>query len=159
MLAVLTERTTGRARLTQKRYRNDFRQFALLICTARKRQPLGAVVGQWIAAQRKRVAPRWQRLQRIAVSVRQLRLFLIHHGWNARWRCPGEKLHSRVWTRQLCVCPVLLACCCRPSRRKLYDRGDLPSPDPRRPSILHARPRWVSEAQSLCTFSPDDYTH
>jgi hypothetical protein len=41
-----------------------------LVCTAGKRQPLRVVVGQWIAAQRKRVAPQRQRLQKIAVSVK-----------------------------------------------------------------------------------------
>jgi len=41
-----------------------------LFCTAGKRQPLRVVVGQWIAAQRKRVAPQRQRLQKIAVSVK-----------------------------------------------------------------------------------------
>jgi hypothetical protein len=38
----------------------------------------------------------------------QLRLFVIHYGWTAGWRVPGEELHSRVWTRQLSLWPVSL---------------------------------------------------
>jgi hypothetical protein len=37
--------------------------------------------------------------------------------------------------------------------------GHLPHLNPRRPSILHAGPRWIFEAQSLCDFAPADYTH